>query len=147
LTNIIYREYTEILRKKGVTMTRKLCVFALMLIFLIISGQAVFAKGGSEKSSEESTLMAFDDVKFAVITDIHLVIPQQKGNSDGYRLGLKTAEILEKTVEEFNKTPDLDYVLVTGDLTVDAEPWNIDAAKSILDRLNVPYFVILGNHD
>lgn len=120
-------------------------LFFLVIVLMIVP--LLFAGGGKEKGDAMDKLPAFDNLKFAVISDIHLVLPEQKGNSDGYRLGLKTVSILEKTVEEFNKDPDLDFVLVTGDLTVDAEPWNIDKTKEVLSRLNVPYFVILGNHD
>jgi 3',5'-cyclic-AMP phosphodiesterase len=90
---------------------------------------------------------AFDKVKFAVISDPHISIPQQKGVSDGFKLGLKTQMLTENTVAELNKIPDLKFVLVAGDLTQDAEPWNIDALRRILDGLKVPYYVTLGNHD
>ena len=90
---------------------------------------------------------AFDKVKFVAISDPHISIPQQKGVSDGYKLGLKTVMLTENTVAEINKIPDLNFVLVAGDLTQDAEPWNIDELRRILDGLKVPYFVVLGNHD
>ena len=90
---------------------------------------------------------AFDKVKFVAISDPHISIPQQKGVSDGFKLGLKTVMLTENTVAEINKIPDLKFVLVAGDLTQDAEPWNIDELRRILDGLKVPYFVVLGNHD
>src|SRR5512142_1807565 len=90
---------------------------------------------------------AFDRVKFAVISDPHISIPQQKGVSDGYKLGLKTVLLTENAVAEINNIPGLNFVLVAGDLTQDAEPWNIDELRRILDQLKVPYFVVLGNHD
>src|SRR3990172_3013007 len=90
---------------------------------------------------------AFDKVKFVAISDPHISIPQQKGVSDGYKLGLKTVMLTESAIAEINKIPDLKFVLVAGDLTQDAEPWNIDELRRILDGLKVPYFVVLGNHD
>lgn len=94
-----------------------------------------------------SLCFAFDKVKFAVISDIHVSIPEQKGVTDGYQLGLKTQMLTESTVAELNKIPDLNFVLVAGDLTRDAEPWNVDQVKRMLDGLKVPYYVTLGNHD
>ena len=91
--------------------------------------------------------LAFEKVRFAVISDPHISIPQQKGVTDGFKLGLQTQMLTENTVAELNKIPDLQFVLVTGDLTQDAEPWNIDALRRSLDGLKVPYFVTLGNHD
>lgn len=91
--------------------------------------------------------LAFDKVKFAAISDPHISIPEQKGVSDGFKLGLKTVMLTENVVAEINKIPDLKFVLVAGDLTQDAEPWNIDELRRILDGLKVRYFVVLGNHD
>jgi 3',5'-cyclic AMP phosphodiesterase CpdA len=62
-------------------------------------------------------------------------------------LGLKTVLLTENAVAEINNIPGLNFVLVAGDLTQDAEPWNIDELRRILDQLTVPYFVVLGNHD
>jgi 3',5'-cyclic AMP phosphodiesterase CpdA len=94
-----------------------------------------------------SLSFGFDRVKFVAISDPHISIPQQKGVTDGYKLGLKTQMLTENTIAEINKIPDLKFVLVAGDLTQDAEPWNIDELRKILDQLKVPYFVTLGNHD
>ncbi|MBI5381708.1 MAG: metallophosphoesterase [Opitutae bacterium] len=90
---------------------------------------------------------AFDQVKFAVISDPHISLPQQKGVTDGFKMGLQTRTLTEATVAELNRIPDLQFVLVAGDLTQDAEPWNVDEVRRLLDQLNVPYFVTLGNHD
>ncbi len=109
-------------------------VFGFVAIFLLVL-------------SFSNTGFAFDKVKFAVISDPHISIPQQKGVVDGYKLGLKTQMLTENAVAEINKIPDVKFVLVAGDLTQDAEPWNIDALRKILDGLKVPYFVTLGNHD
>ena len=128
-------------------MNESIIIVGVIAVIILIAGFLLFAAGGKEKAGEGESLPAFDNIKFALITDFHLVISEQKGNSDGYRLGLKTVSILEKTVEEFNRDSDLDFVLVAGDLTVDAEPWNVDKTKEILSRLKAPYYVILGNHD
>ena len=109
-------------------------VFVFVAIFLLIF--SFFNPG-----------FAFDKVKFVAISDPHISIPQQKGVSDGYKLGLKTVMLTENAIAEINKIPDLKFVLVAGDLTQDAEPWNIDELRRILDGLKVPYYVVLGNHD
>lgn len=86
-------------------------------------------------------------LSFAVISDIHLAIPQQKGVVDKYVLFLKSRMLVENTITEINKVPNLKFVLVAGDLTHDAEPWNVDELKKIMTQLKVPYYVVLGNHD
>ncbi|MEM2546972.1 MAG: metallophosphoesterase [Candidatus Bathyarchaeia archaeon] len=90
--------------------------------------------------------LGFDKVKFAVLSDPHISLPAL-GVVDGFKLGTKTVELLKAAVTEINSVSDVDFVLVLGDLTQDAEPWNIDTCKLILDQLKVPYYVVLGNHD
>lgn len=89
---------------------------------------------------------AFYRTKFAVVSDPHISWPEEDVK-DGFKLGKKSIPLLENTVAELNKIPDLDFVLVPGDLTQDAEPFNVDELRRILDELKVPYYVILGNHD
>ena len=112
-------------------MMKKLGIFVILLLVL-----TTFSLG-----------FAFDKVKFAVISDPHISIPQQRGITDGFKLGLKTQMLTENTIAELNKIPDLKFVLLAGDLTNDAEPWNIDDLRRIMDELKVPYYVVLGNHD
>lgn len=114
--------------KEGGYAMKKISVLLVFLLVLLTS----------------SLGLAFEKVRFAVISDPHISIPQQKGVTDGFKLGLQTQMMTENTVAELNKIPDLQFVLVAGDLTQDAEPWNIDALRRTLDGLKVPYFVTLG---
>jgi len=90
-----------------------------------------------------STSFAFQQAKFAVITDAHMALY----GKDGMRMGASSGKIVENTVKALNKMNDLDFVVVTGDLLLDGEPWNLDQIKAYLDDLKVPYYVISGNHD
>jgi len=90
-----------------------------------------------------STGFAFEKAKFAVITDTHMALYGE----DGMKMGASSCKIVENTVKGLNKIDDLDFVVVTGDLLLDGEPWNLDLMKSYLDELRVPYYVICGNHD
>ncbi len=54
-------------------MKKKLCLFGILLLIF-----TTFSPG-----------FAFDKVKFAVISDPHISIPEQKGVTDGYKLGFK----------------------------------------------------------
>jgi outer membrane protein assembly factor BamB/predicted MPP superfamily phosphohydrolase len=71
---------------------------------------------------------------FAHVTDTHV------GGSTG-------AEDLERTVADINSLPDLDFVLVTGDITEFGSGEELRTAKEILDKLQKPYYVVPGNHD
>jgi outer membrane protein assembly factor BamB/predicted phosphodiesterase len=72
--------------------------------------------------------------KYAFVTDTHV------GTATG-------AEDLRSTVKDINKQHDLDFILVTGDLTEMGTRLEIKLAKEILKSLKKPWFVIPGNHD
>lgn len=74
------------------------------------------------------------DFKFAFITDVHI--------------GASTSEEdLQRTVEDLNGLSGIDFALVTGDVTEMGTDEEIAKAKEILDKLEIPYYTIPGNHD
>lgn len=74
-------------------------------------------------------------IRFVLFTDIHIA-----ENSTG-------AEDLRMAVEDVNRLEDLDFVLVSGDITDMNIGDNLLIAKRVLDSLTVPYHIIPGNHD
>lgn len=74
------------------------------------------------------------DFKYAFVTDTHV--------------GTATAEEdLRRTVHDINKQADIDFVVVTGDVTEMGTKQEIKLAKGILNGLKKPWHVIPGNHD
>ena len=90
-----------------------------------------------------TTAFSFEKAKFAVITDTHMALY----GVDEMKMGASSCKIVENTCKALNKVDDLDFVVVTGDLLLDGEPWNLDLMKGYLDDLRVPYYVVCGNHD
>jgi len=77
------------------------------------------------------------------ITDTHIVLPNKKA----YGIA-ETANNLIHCVEAINSLePKPDVVLVTGDISNNGQHQQLSYAKTILDKLNAPYFVVPGNHD
>ncbi len=74
------------------------------------------------------------DVKFALVTDTHV------GNATG-------AEDLENTVTDININPSIEFVIISGDVTEFGSDEELKTAKSILDKLNKPWYAVPGNHD
>lgn len=74
------------------------------------------------------------EFRFAWLTDIHI--------------GARTAnQDLRLTVDDINQQPDIDFVIISGDITeLDVDGY-LDTAKVILDQLDIPYHLIPGNHD
>jgi len=73
--------------------------------------------------------------RFAFISDTHI-----SGN------GL-AEEDLRRTVKDINAMDDVSFVVITGDITELGTAAELKMAKQILDSLDVPYYIIPGNHD
>lgn len=75
-------------------------------------------------------------IKFVQVTDSHFIA------KDKYR-----TEVLQQTVKSINNEKDVSFVVFTGD--------NLDSPKeaylpefiNIINKLNVPYYLVIGNHD
>lgn len=73
-------------------------------------------------------------IKFALVTDTHV------GNATG-------ADDLENTVKDINSNPEIEFVIVSGDVTEFGADEELKLAKNILDQLQKPWYAIPGNHD
>jgi outer membrane protein assembly factor BamB/predicted phosphodiesterase len=73
--------------------------------------------------------------RFALVTDLHVT---HAGNA---------AEDLQNAVNQINASDDIEFVLVTGDLTEEGDRESLLKAKTILDQLKVRYYAIPGNHE
>jgi outer membrane protein assembly factor BamB/predicted phosphodiesterase len=74
--------------------------------------------------------------RFAFITDTHIGSPNGTAEED-----------LRRTVADINSLSDIAFVVVTGDVTELGTNEQLALAKKILDELEVPYYIIPGNHD
>ena len=90
-----------------------------------------------------SAAFGFEKAKFAVISDTHIALH----GVNKAKMGADSIKIFENTIKTLNEIDNLDFVVVTGDLLQDGEPWNLDLAKAYLDELKAPYYVVCGNHD
>ena len=71
---------------------------------------------------------------FAHVTDTHV------GGSTG-------AEDLMSTVNDINAQDDIDFVILSGDITEFGSDEELNEAKSIISKINKPWYIIPGNHD
>ncbi|SER46407.1 outer membrane protein assembly factor BamB family protein [Pedobacter rhizosphaerae] len=72
--------------------------------------------------------------KYAFVTDTHV------GSGTG-------EEDLRRTVADINEQQNLDFIVITGDITEMGTNDELKLAKSILAELRKPYYIIPGNHD
>lgn len=73
--------------------------------------------------------------RFALITDLHITKSEP------------AVEDLQRAVDQINTTGNLDFVLVTGDITEEGDRASLMKAKSVLDQLKIKYYIIPGNHE
>lgn len=97
----------------------KIYMSKILLIFAICLVHAVYAQ---------------QPFKFAQVTDTHV------GGATG-------ADDLRRTVKDLNKQTDIDFVILSGDVTEFGSDEELRLAKQILDSLHLPLYVIPGNHD
>ena len=74
--------------------------------------------------------------RFAFLSDTHI------GSPDG-----KAEEDLRRSVNDINQRNDVDFVVITGDITELGTNDELPRAKKILDSLKLRYYIIPGNHD
>lgn len=72
--------------------------------------------------------------KFALVTDSHV------GGSTG-------AADLELTIADINLNPEIEFVILSGDVTEFGSEKELLEARTILRELKVPLYVLPGNHD
>lgn len=80
------------------------------------------------------TAVVAQPFKFALVTDTHV------GGSTG-------AEDLERTVNDINGLKYIDFVILSGDVTEFGSEKELITAKQILSQLEIPCYVLPGNHD
>jgi len=81
-------------------------------------------------------LFSASQFKFAFFTDLHIS-----------QTSREPAEDLQKAVDEVNTFKDIDFVLVSGDITQKGDSASLSEAKRILQHLAIPFYIVAGNHD
>lgn len=109
-------------------------VFDLRVISLYLSMKSKFLPILSALLCLFSVAVAQQSFKFAHVTDTHV------GGATG-------EEDLRRTVKDLNTLKDIDFVILSGDITEFGADQELKLAKRILDSLQLPWYVIPGNHD
>ena len=74
--------------------------------------------------------------RFAFISDTHIGSPNGASEED-----------LRRTVRDINYLNDIAFVVITGDITELGTNKELELAKQILDSLDIPWYIMPGNHD
>jgi len=95
-------------------------------------------------------------ITFAVLADPHIALPAPEYTLEtcpyidadrGRKLHRESVELFTAAIEMVNAIPDLDFVVILGDLSKDSERYNHDELLELLPQFEAPVYVINGNHD
>ena len=129
------------------------------IITLMISGTLFIAAtyNWSKSPNPEETSCIFS---FVQISDTHCVRTEKKQERPpakaffrigGYKFHWKDSvnsfPILQSAIEYVNQEIKPDFLIHTGDLTERGKLSNLKKVKELLDRLNCPYYPVMGDHD
>ncbi len=98
--------------------------FFLLFSVTLICSFSVFAQNESKSV-----------IKFAYLADTHVSV------------GSTSVDDLRQSVQDINNLKDVDFVIFAGDITEFGSDSEIRLAKSIIDELSIPYYIVAGNHD
>ncbi len=82
------------------------------------------------------TAVSANDIKFVQVTDTHY----SSGNEF-------KRNVLESTIKDINTLKDVSFVVFTGDNIDKADPEYLKEFVKIVNKLNVPYYLVIGNHE
>jgi outer membrane protein assembly factor BamB len=74
--------------------------------------------------------------KFAFVSDTHINEENETASED-----------LQRSINDINAQQDIDFVVITGDITELGTNEEVRRAKTIFDKLRMPYRILPGNHD
>lgn len=107
---------------------------AYILVLLSILSCNDIDEPTNEPTNEPQTEDVVRPLKIVFITDTHY---GTSGNNAYTR----------RCIEDINSLDSVDFVLMGGDLTNVGSDFQILEAKAAFDKLNVPYWIVSGNHD
>lgn len=77
-----------------------------------------------------------DNIKFVQIADVHMSAESEYSQ-----------KVLKSAIEDINAQPEIAFVVFTGDNINNPTEENLKTFISLVKKLKVPYYIVLGNHD
>lgn len=106
-------------------------ISVILLAGLMLFGLRVYSASGS-------------NLTFAQISDAHYSSAQ---TNTSYRLTAESGELLADAVAQINETPDVDFVMFTGDMINTPHQKELMRFLTYANQLQYPWYAVLGNHD
>lgn len=113
-------------------------ILKVCAVFLLLLGITVSAANANEK---------FSEVRFLVFSDPHISLPASNTRSNDAKMEDLSVPLFQSALNSAKTVEGVSFALVLGDLTKDAEPWNIDLFRQMIGELDMPVYCLLGNHE
>lgn len=85
-----------------------------------------------------------NNLTFAQISDAHFSTAK---TNTSYRLTAESGELLDDAIYQVNSTPDIDFVMFTGDMINTPYQKELMEFLQHANKLRYPWYAVLGNHD
>lgn len=119
-------------KRKETFMTKILnSIFVLFLAGAMLWGLQVYSACG-------------DNLTFAQISDAHFSTAKM---NTSYRLTAESGEILADAISQVNETPNVNFVMFTGDMINTPYERELMQFLNYANKLNIPWYAVYGNHD
>ena len=125
------RRYRKRVKTKETAMTR----IKNWSISILLAGAMLF---GLQSYSSTSSL------KFAQVSDVHYYTGT---NNTTYKMIAESPKLLDDAIEQINATPNVSFVMFTGDLIDKPFEKELSAFLPHTEKINVPWYFAFGNHD
>ena len=83
-------------------------------------------------------------LKFAQVSDVHFSTTQ---TNTTYKLTAESPKLLDDAIEQINETPNINFVMFTGDLIDKPFEKELSAFLPHTEKLVYPWYFAFGNHD
>lgn len=83
-------------------------------------------------------------LKFAQVSDAHFYTGE---NNTTYKMIGRSGELLDDAIAQINETPNVSFVMFTGDLIDKPFEKELSAFLPYTEKLNTPWYFAFGNHD
>ncbi len=117
-------------RKESLIMKLANAVFTLGLSVVMLYGLQCWSAGTS--------------LKFAQISDVHFYTGE---DNTSFKLRAESAKLLDDAIEQVNETPNLNFVMFSGDLIDKPFEKELRTFLAHTKNLQIPWYFAFGNHD
>lgn len=83
-------------------------------------------------------------LKFAQVSDVHFYTGQ---NNTTFKMIAESPKLLDDAIEQINATPNVSFVMFTGDLIDKSFEKELSAFLPHTEKLNTSWYFAFGNHD